>query len=70
MPNKKKFRRCKTCEKEIAKNATTCPHCGDNHRNFGCLSAVGSLLWTAILWVIVFVIVFVLTYYLGGGEVG
>ena len=40
---KKRMKKCKTCEIYIAKNAKTCPNCGAKNKN-GCAGCLGAIL--------------------------
>ena len=44
MPNNKQLAECRTCEKEVARDARMCPYCGE-HR-----PVAASLLARTIMW--------------------
>jgi hypothetical protein len=52
--NKKKTVSCKSCEKEVAKSANKCPHCGETLK-----TSTGVKVFTVILLIIGFYIFFV-----------
>lgn len=55
----KKMDNCKVCKKEVAANASSCPHCG---ARLSIHPVLGCLLWVVIIVVVIVVVLVIIAY--------